>query len=102
MWCARRHEKRVSWLYAPVNKEIFQSLSFDGCQKIFRFNLRHESNEHMRSILGGNCVPHLSFATATSGLFMYGSVGIVGMDLDGQFVGGKNEFDKNRELRRRR
>ncbi len=102
MWCARWNEERVSWLYSPVNKEIFQSLSFDGCQKIFRFNLRHESNEHMRSWPGGNGMPHFCLAAPARGLFVAGGVGIVGMDLDGQFIGGKNEFDKNRELRRRR
>src|SRR5260370_2679062 len=72
MWCARWNEERVSWLYSPVNKEIFQSLSFDGCQKIFRFNLRHESNEHMRSWPGGNGMPHFCLAAPARGLVLAG------------------------------
>jgi len=100
MWCARRHEKRVSCLHAPVNKELFQSLSFDGFQKIFRFGFRHESNENAPPRFGGNGVPHFGFATAASRLFMLRSVGIVRMNLDGKLVVRENEFDKERKIAR--
>ncbi len=96
MWCARRHEKRVSCLYAPVNKEMFQGLSFDAFQKMFRFCLRHESNKYLRSRLGRNGMPHFCFAATARGLFVTGGVSVIGMDLDRQFVVGKNEFARLR------
>src|SRR5258708_3077225 len=82
MWCARGHKKGVSWLYTPVDKEVFQTLRLDGSQKMFRFGLRHESNQHTRSWPSGNGMPHFCFAVAARGLFVTCGVGVVRMDLD--------------------
>jgi hypothetical protein len=42
----------------------------------------------------GNDVPHFRFAAAAGSLFMFCGVRIVGVDLDGQFVVGKEEFQE--------
>src|SRR5260370_14977029 len=56
----------------------------------------------MRSIFGGNSVPHFGFSMAAGCLLMHGSVGVVGMHLDGELVVRENKFDENRKIARLR
>src|SRR5205807_10002107 len=58
----------------------------------------HEAKEDLRARFGGDGVPHFRLSAPTRSLLVGRSIIIVGMHLDGEFVIGENEFNKDGKI----
>jgi len=80
-------------------KESFESFGLESGKEFFSCCAGFQAEQDVRAGIGGHDVPHFGFAAAASGFFVERGVSVVGMDLDGELVRGKEEFYEQRKVR---
>src|SRR5438270_9173991 len=92
------YKKCVPKLHPPMNKQLLELLSFDAFHEFLPVGPWHEAKEDLRARFGGDGVPHFRLSAPTRSLLVGRSIIIVGMHLDGEFVIGENEFNKDGKI----
>jgi len=93
-----RNEECVAGRDKMTLKKIFEFASFQSREKSFLGCALFQAEKQRRIGFPRNDVPHFCFAATPGGLFMRCGVGVIGMNLDGEFVRRENEFGEQREF----
>jgi len=91
-------EKSIAGVDGVSLKETLEGMRSETFEEFFLVGAGFQADENLRAGFGGDGVPHFGFAAASGGFFVDGGVGVIGMDLDGEFVVGEDEFYEEGEV----